>query len=63
MFKSADNPDSLKSQGVKVLLWVDEGALIREEAWTLALRPSLMDEKGIAFFTGTPRGHNWYFQL
>jgi len=23
----------------------------------------LMDEKGIAFFTGTPRGHNWFFQL
>jgi hypothetical protein len=61
-FKSADNPDSLRSQGVKVL-WVDEGAQIAEEAWTLALRPSLMDEKGIAFFTGTPRGHNWYFRL
>ena len=61
-FKSADNPDSLRSQGVKVL-WVDEGAQITEEAWTLALRPALMDEKGIAFFTGTPRGHNWYFRL
>jgi len=22
-----------------------------------------IDQKGIAFFTGTPRGHNWYFQL
>jgi len=61
-FKGADNPDSLRSQGVKVL-WVDEGAQIAEEAWTLALRPSLMDMKGIAFFTGTPRGHNWYFRL
>jgi len=61
-FKSADNPDSLRSQGVKVL-WVDEGAQISEEAWTLALRPPLIDTKGIAFFTGTPRGHNWYFQL
>ncbi len=61
-FKSADNPDSLRSQGVKVL-WVDEGAQISEEAWNLALRPSLMDQKGIAFFTGTPRGHNWYFRL
>ena len=60
-FKSADNPDSLRSQGVKVL-WVDEGAQIAEEAWTLALRPALMDKKGIAFFTGTPRGHNWYFR-
>ncbi len=61
-FRSADNPDSLRSQGIKVL-WVDEGAQIAEEAWTLALRPAMMDEKGIAFFTGTPRGHNWYFRL
>ena len=61
-FRSADNPDSLRSQGVKVL-WVDEGAQICEEAWNLALRPSLMDQKGIAIFTGTPRGHNWYFRL
>jgi hypothetical protein len=61
-FKSADNPDSLRSQGIKVL-WVDEGAQIAEEAWTLGLRPALMDKKGIAFFTGTPRGHNWYFGL
>lgn len=30
-FKSADNPDSLRSQGLKVL-WVDEGAQIAEEA-------------------------------
>ena len=51
-----------RSQGLKVL-WVDEGAQISEEAWNLALRPSLMDQKGIAFFTGTPRGHNWYFRL
>ncbi len=61
-FKSADNPDSLRSQGLKVL-WVDEGAQISEEAWTNAFRPTLMDQKGIAFFTGTPRGHNWYFRL
>jgi hypothetical protein len=34
-----------------------------ETTWNLALRPSLIDQKGIAFFTGTPRGHNWYFRL
>jgi phage FluMu gp28-like protein len=42
---------------------MDEGGQIKEEAWTLALRPALMDKKGIAFFTGTPKGKNWYFQL
>ena len=61
-FKSADNPDSLRSEGLD-WLWLDEGAQIKEEAWTLALRPALMDKKGVAWFTGTPKGKNWYFQL
>lgn len=61
-FRSCDNPDSLRSEGIDVL-WMDEGGQIKEEAWTLALRPALMDKKGIAFFTGTPKGKNWYFQL
>jgi hypothetical protein len=56
------NPDSLRSEGLN-FLWVDEGAQIKEEAWNLALRPALMDKKGRAIFTGTPKGHNWYWQL
>lgn len=61
-FKSADNPDSLRSEGLD-WLWVDEGAQIKEDAWDLALRPALIDRKGIAWFTGTPKGHNWYWKL
>jgi len=61
-FKSADNPDSLRSEGLN-FLWVDEGAQIKEDAWNLALRPALMDKKGKAIFTGTPKGHNWYYQV
>lgn len=61
-FKSADNPDSLRSEGLD-WLWVDEGGQVKEEAWTLALRPALMDKHGIAWFTGTPKGKNWYFML
>lgn len=61
-FRSADNPDSLRSEGLD-WLWGDEGGQWKQEAWTLALRPALMDKKGIAWFTGTPKGKNWYFQL
>jgi len=61
-FKSADNPDSLRSEGLD-WLWMDEGGQIKEEAWNLALRPALMDKKGCAWFTGTPKGHNWYWLL
>lgn len=61
-FKSADNPDSLRSEGLDIL-WMDEWAECKEEAWTLALRPALIDKHGKAIFTGTPKGHNWTFQL
>lgn len=36
---------------------------MKEEAWDLALRPALMDKQGVAWFTGTPKGKNWYFKL
>ena len=61
-FRSCDNPDSLRSEGIDVL-WMDEYGQIKEEAWTLALRPALMDKQGIGIFTGTPKGRNWSFQL
>jgi len=61
-FRSADNPDSLRSEGIDVL-WLDEGGQVKEEAWNLALRPALIDKKGIGIFTGTPKGKNWYFKL
>ena len=51
-FRSCDNPDSLRSEGLDIL-WMDEGGQIKEDAWTMALRPALMDKKGKAFFTGT----------
>jgi len=61
-FRSCDNPDSLRSEGIDIL-WMDEGGQIKESAWNEALRPALMDKRGKAFFTGTPKGRNWYFQL
>jgi hypothetical protein len=61
-FKSADDPDSLRSEGLD-WLWVDEAAEVKQEAWELALRPALMDKKGMAWFTTTPKGHNWYHML
>jgi len=61
-FRSADNPDSLRSEGIDIL-WLDEGGQVKKEAWDLALRPALIDKKGKGIFTGTPKGKNWYFQL
>jgi hypothetical protein len=61
-FKSADNPDSLLSEGLDFVV-VDEAARVSEEAWGRALRPALSDKLGRAAFTTTPAGKNWLYRL
>ena len=57
-FKSADNPDSLRSERLD-WAWLDECALIKQEGWN-AIEPALM---GPVIMTSTPKGHNWVFEL
>ena len=60
--KSADNPDSLRGEGLNFVV-IDECAFVKEDAWTDALRPALADRKGGALFISTPKGHNWFWRL
>lgn len=61
--KSADDPDSLRGEGLDGLI-VEEASLIDEVAWTEALRPALSDRRGWAIFIFTPKGRgNWTFPL
>lgn len=60
--RSADNPDSLRGQGLDFVV-LDECAFMREEAWTEALRPALSDRQGQALFISTPNGRNWFWRL
>lgn len=60
--RSADNPDSLRGEGLDFVV-VDECAFILEEAWQEALRPALSDRKGGALFISTPKGRNWFWRL
>lgn len=60
--KSADNPDSLRGEGLHLVV-MDEAAYIREEAWYEALRPALADHQGRALFITTPNGFNWIYAL
>lgn len=60
--KSADNPDSLRGEGLDFAV-LDECAYMKQEAWTEALRPALSDRKGGALFISTPRGLNWFRDL
>ncbi len=60
--RSADDPDSLRSEGLTGVV-VDEAAYVPEEAWTESLRPALSDRHGWAFFISTPSGLNWFHRL
>lgn len=63
-FKSADNPDSLRGEGLSGVI-VDEGGIILrdDELWDSVLRPALTDKQGWAWFLGTPKGKNRFWQL
>ena len=60
--KSADNPNSLRGEGLDFLV-MDECAFTDGEAWREALRPTLADRKGRALFISTPKGRNWFWEL
>lgn len=60
--KSADNPDSLRGEGLDLAV-IDETAYVAAEAWTEALRPALADRRGRALFISTPGGLNWFHDL
>ena len=60
--RSADNPDSLRGEGLDFVV-CDEFAFMKPEAWSEALRPALSDKLGRALFIGTPRGRNHMWEL
>ncbi len=60
--KSAHDLGALRGEGLDRLV-VDEAAFMREEAWTLELRPALADKKGDAFFFSTFDGENFFYDL
>lgn len=62
VLKGADNPDSLRGQGLNHVVF-DEFADIDEKTWFEAIYPALTDKKGSALFIGTPKGFNWAYDL
>jgi phage terminase large subunit-like protein len=59
--RSADNPDSLRGDGLDFAV-LDECAFMQKEAWTEALRPALSDRLGRALFISTPKARNWFWE-
>lgn len=60
--RSAENPDSIKGEGIKGVI-IDEFTLMQELIWQECVRPTLLDYGGWAFLMGVPAGQNWGFQL
>lgn len=62
-FWSLDNPDAGKSRHYDLVI-IDEAAMVGdlERAWT-AIRPTLMDTAGDAWFLSTPKGLNFFHTL
>jgi phage terminase large subunit-like protein len=61
-FKSADNYDALRGEGIHLLIG-DEFASWPRAAWEEALRPTLSDTNGRAVLVGTPKGRNLFWEL
>jgi len=60
--KSADNPDSLRGEGLDFVV-LDECAFLKPETWTEVLRPALADKQDGALFISTPKGRNWFWNI
>lgn len=63
-FWSLDNPNAGRSRKYKRAI-IDEAAFVKSlwDAWTKAIRPTLTDLIGDAWFMSTPRGKNDFYKL
>ena len=60
--KSAETPENLVGVGLHKLI-VDEAPMVSKKAWTMALRPTLLDYKGTGIFIGSPKAKNWFYDI
>jgi len=61
-FKSADNPDNLRGEGLNRVV-MDEASRVQREVWEEVLRPAVSDTGGKVLFISTPKGKNWFYEL
>ena len=57
-----DNPDAARGMKLRFAI-LDEYADMPEHAWSEIIRPALADTQGGAFFIGTPKGKNHFYEL
>lgn len=60
--RGADRPDTLRGVGLSYVV-MDEYAFMKDEVWSMIIRPALADVEGEALFIGTPDGKNHFYDL
>jgi phage FluMu gp28-like protein len=61
-FKSADNPDNLRGEGLRRVV-IDEAARVKKEVFEEVVRPAISDTAGRVLFISTPKGKNWFYDM
>lgn len=61
-FKSADNPDNMRGEGLNRVV-MDEAARQKREVFEEVIRPAVSDTHGKVLFASTPHGKNWFYNL
>lgn len=58
----ANNPDALRGSGLCGVI-MDEFADMDPGVWELIIEPQLLENKGWAWFIGTPKGYNHFYEM
>ena len=61
-FRSAERYDNIRGFTFDYAI-IDEAAFIKQEAWTEAIRPTLVVKGKKVLFISTPKGKNWFHEL
>lgn len=62
IFRSAERYDNIRGYTIDYCI-IDECAYIKEEAWTEAIKPTLLVRGKKCLFLSTPKGKNWFYNL
>jgi len=62
IFRSAERYDNIRGETLDYAI-LDEAAFMKNEAWTEAIKPTLLVRGKKALFISTPKGKNWFYDL
>jgi len=62
IFRSAERYDNIRGETLDYAI-LDEAAFMKDEAWTEAIKPTLLVRGKKALFISTPKGKSWFYDL